>query len=510
MVFLIAGTVWLLSYFQQPIQVVWHNLYASVFETLPLSGSSSVSDPKGVPRTTSYGGKLQEAERLMDNEYYSLASVALFNAIKEKPNIIQPYLLLGEIYLRTKEFDKLDGLIAQIKQVFPERNEGFVLEVRKLIVQEKFEEATQMFQSFSGILPPELKFYQAVFLALQNNQNQTKKILEELNGYTVEKNEMLLSSTGTVAQDSNTVLTSPFSQRVTDMLLAYKNFDVLKEGKNAHLFILLGKALAQNNEAILAHNFADLAIKEDVSYIDAWILRGYTSFLLKDYPSAIEDLRHAHDMDSNRPQTNYFLGLALSQSGNTEEAIVFFEKILEHPFELSEDVKWKLVDLYAQTKKYEKILLLYKDLLNENTKLDQATSALHLLIDIISRPEIALDFTTKRYEKNPDDIFTLNIHGWALIANKKFDDAEKVLDHAKDLNPQNPQTLLNLGLLYESQGEIQKALDFYKQSYEFGKEGNADAIVNLAAQKYNILLEKKGSVLFTSPSVASDVPKSSP
>ena len=61
------------------------------------------------------------------------------------------------------------------------------------------------------------------------------------------------------------------------------------------------------------------------------------------------------------------------------------------------------------------------------------------------------------------------MHAWALIANKNFLEAENWLNAAKEIDPKNPRTFLNLGLLAEEQARFEDAKSFYKKSYELGK-----------------------------------------
>ena len=132
--------------------------------------SSSVGTKKleGIKRKTSYQGRLREAQKLIDHEYFSLATIELSSAIQEKPKVIDPYLLLGEIYIRTLDTNKLGNLIAQLKKDFSTSPDVVVLEGRKLISEEHFAEALEFFKKEGKDLSPELKFYHAVLLSLQN------------------------------------------------------------------------------------------------------------------------------------------------------------------------------------------------------------------------------------------------------------------------------------------------------------------------------------------------------
>ncbi|MCF7812512.1 tetratricopeptide repeat protein [Candidatus Gracilibacteria bacterium] len=479
LIFIFGAVIWI---FQDPFLQLLKQTTASTIQ---------VQEPQGIKRKTSYIGQIREAQKLIEHEYYSLATIELSSAISERPNIIQPYLLLGEIYLRQQEQEKLSNLIAELKNRFSSDPAIAVLEGRGLIAQKNFQEALQTLNALGDNLPPALKLYRAILLALQNNHTEAQEIIQQLTQVPVQEHELSIGSEG--VEDSfegEHFLTPEQAQKVQDIAIVYEEFDSLSEGKNPHLFALLAKALAQNNEAVLAKEFADVAIREDIQYIDAWILRGYAHLQLKQYTEALKDLQHAYEMDPLRPQTHYFLALALSETGHNEEAALFFEKSLQHDFEFSDEVRWKLIEIFGAQKKYDRVLELYEELLTAESEEEHFVSALHTAIDIVKKPELALEFSEKLVQEKPEDDFTLNMHGWALIANKQFLQAEDVLLKAEEINPQNPRTYLNLGLLREKQNLFSEAKEYYKKSYDIGKNGPPNTIVNLAAEKYNELLAR--------------------
>ncbi len=466
-------------------------VFQDKFTELFRSQSPLVSIKKGVERRISYIGRIKEAEKLMEHEYFSLATIELQTAIAEKPNLIQPYLILGEIYLRTLDLNRLENLITELKNKFPDDAEIAVLEGRKLITEKKFSEALVVLKLIDNDLPPALKFYHAVLLSLQNNHTKAKIILAELKDLPIDSRDLIVGKDGVESEVKNRNTLAPkLANKVTSFAKVYDDFSKLSEGKNPHLFALLAKSLASNNEAILAKEFAEVAIKEDISYIDAWIVRGYANLQMKETALALQDLRHAYELDPIRPQTHYFLALALYESGNNDEAILFFEKALEHDFEFSSEVRWKLIELFSKSKRYDRVLELYKELLDEDSNPKEFASALHTAIDILKKPEVALEIAEQLATNKPHDIFALNMHGWALIANKQFIQAEKVLKQAKKNNPNYARTYLNLGLLYEQQAKFLEAKEFYKQSYDLGKNGNETSLTNLAAEKYNELVSQ--------------------
>ena len=442
---------------------------------------------KGVLRRDSYLSRVREAKKLMSYDYYTLATVELLSAIKEKPNFLDSYLLLGEIYLRTNEPSKFNNLLVELKTRFPQSSGVAVLEIRKIIADGNFGEVLTRLELVEKPLSPEFNFYKAVLKALQNDHKTARQILRSLEILPIRKQQITL-----LKQDDKELIEEKISeglaQKVRGLIIAYKDFDHGVEAKQPHLFVLLGKNLAQHNEGHLAREFADVAIKEAPAYIDAWIVRGYANLLLQDFDAALKDLRHAYELDPIRPQTHYFLALALYESGNEGEAALFFEKALENQFVFSEEIKWKLVNIFGKQKKYDQVISLYKGLLNKNTEEGKFTSAMHQLITLMKNPEAALNLTNSLLIEHPNDVFLLNMNSWALMASKDFDKSMSALKKAEILDPINPRTFLNFGVLYETKEEFKLAKNAYKKSYELAEKSGEDRILNLAAQKYNDLL----------------------
>lgn len=444
----------------------------------------------GVPRQISYMGRLKEAQNLMNHDYFALASNEIAQALKQRPDHLEPYLILAEIYLRSGDVWKLENLILELEKRFPESQEILVIRTRQWIAARKFSEVLEIMNQREN-LPPELEFYKAVLLALQNNHVAAREILKNLQRLEVITQAPIVSEVGLIdPYENERVLTSQVAVKVKELSIVYEEFEALAEGKNAHLFAELAKVLATHNEGTLARELADTAIKEDVKYIDAWILRGYAQMLLRDFHLAELDFRQAYELDPLRPETQYFLALSLFEQKKLDDAALFFEKALDYDFEFSAEVRWKLLDIFATQQKYDQVISLYRQLLDYDTESEKFISAIHTAVDLLKQPTVALEFSTILYEQDPTDIMAANVHGWALIANKKYVEAGQILETARTADPQNPRTYLNLGLLFEEQHQFEAAKRYYKKCYELGKDlVEYNSVVNLAVDKYNQLIE---------------------
>lgn len=454
----------------------------------------------------SFQGKIQEAKDLIQNQYYQEATLLLSSAISTKPNLLEPYLLLGQVYTETQDEEKLKNIIEVLQRKFPNDLSIPILETKRLIMLGEFQTILNSFENQEN-LAPELAFYEATLLALQNNHEAAKEIYSEILDLDVEEQtediiaeEVLenteqegdaISNEDTLAPEPITEISQSLQDKTQALIDTYEAFDLVNDGENPHLFALFSKSLAQSRELHLAKAFAEEALKEDVKYIDAWVLRGYASLLLGQTDSALKDLEYAYEQSPERTQTHYFLGLAYAEIGKNKEAAQFFERVLETDYEFEDNLKEKLIDIYLEQKEYEKVIGLYGELLLENKNPKDHIPPLQMAIEVINKPEIALEFTKKLISQNPNDYLSYNFHAWALIANKRFTEAKESLNTSLELSQNNPGAYLYLGLLNEEQGKIPEALEAYKKSYDFGSQGPEIGITRLAAEKHNQLLEQK-------------------
>lgn len=501
--FVIAGSAWVMR--ASISELI--NPPASGIKAQPTEKLDEINAAKPqISRQISYLGRLKEARTLMEHDYFALASNEVAQALKQKPDHLEPYLILAEIYLRSGDVWKLENLITEIEKRFPGSPEILIIRTRQWIAARQFSKVLDIMKQAEA-LPPELQFYQAVLRALQNNHEGAREILKSLQKLDVATKEPIVSESGLIdPYEDEEVLPAAVAVKVKELSIVYEEFESLAEGKNAHLFAELAKVLATHNEGTLARELADTAIKEEVGYIDAWILRGYAQMLLRDYHLAEEDLRHAYELDPLRPETQYFLALSLYEQEKLAEAALFFEKALEYDFEFSAEVRWKLLDIFAKQQKYDQVIELYRDLLDYDTQSEKFISAIHTAVDLLKQPSVALEFSQILYDQDPTDLMAANVHGWALIANEKYVEAGQILQAAQEQDPQNPRTYLNLGLLFEEQDKLDEAKRYYKKCYELGKDlSEYNAIVNLSVDKYNQIIESERP---ESPAVPTNPPNS--
>jgi len=68
------------------------------------------------------------------------------------------------------------------------------------------------------------------------------------------------------------------------------------------------------------------------------------------------------------------------------------------------------------------------------------------------------------YSSGANRVHMLNVEGATLLANGRFDEAQKVLEQALALDPTHPEVLNNLAFVLQQEGQVDRALELYRRA----------------------------------------------
>lgn len=274
------------------------------------------------------------------------------------------------------------------------------------------------------------------------------------------------------------------AQRIID---AYREFDYYKDGLPVHLKTLLARSLNQINEPALAIWLLRDVLTEKTDYRDAWILLGYAYYNLQQFSLAEDAFYKAYELDTEKPETQYFLGLTYYALDNPNESERFFEYAVINGFEPRAQVYQKLSEVYLLNQNYKKAVSMYENYLalTPTAAAGDFTRPVQIYIDYLNEPTKALDLAKRIVALQPEDAMSYNLLGLAYLANKDYTNALVSLEKARVLDATLPALHLTFGKFYEAQGEIEKAKEQYKLAYEKGQD---QTVSNQAAELYNSLI----------------------
>jgi len=211
-------------------------------------------------------------------------------------------------------------------------------------------------------------------------------------------------------------------------------------------------------------------------------------------------------------QASFYLGKIEEKRGHTQKALAWFDKVAEGPlvFEsglsvvslLVKDRKFDEADtrlnllssqfpkqklriilmqagLYGQQEQYEKGFKLLTDALAGQPDQRDLLYTRALMAERINRPDVLEADLKKILAKNPDDAEALNALGYSLLDHDdRYVDAEKYLQHALKLQPNEAVIMDSFGWLQFKQGKLMQALDYLERAY--AKQQESEIAAHLA------------------------------
>ena len=218
--------------------------------------------------------------------------------------------------------------------------------------------------------------------------------------------------------------------------------------------------------------------------------RALTSAEVGEFDEMIEEARTLLELDESA-RTHTVLGRALSEKGESEEAVEHFERALEIDPQYAyahNNLGYEL----AQKGKTDEALSHYYAALESEPDLTLAHNNLGNLLLDLGRYEEAVSHFEHALRVHPYDEHAEYNLARALAEQGKFEQAIAHYVRAADNNPEDPKAPNNLGLAYAALGRSEEAIASYREAlrrdpgypnahnnlgYEFGKIGKIDAAI---------------------------------
>ena len=423
--------------------------------------SEKKTNPQEVYYT--YEERIERGDYYAQNAFLSLAVNEYTKASQIHPELAQPYYKLGKNQTLLNNFDKAQINLEKALEIEPDNEEFLIYLGKNYIKQTNFEKAKSLFQQRTS-QNPEITYYLALLDLLTNDNTSAQNKFKQI---------------------SNSTEDPKLKEKTANLLNSYDEYSLFKGGKEIHLRTLLAKSLNQVEEYEISLAILKEILNEKTDYRDAWILTGYAYLNLEKYDFALDSFRNAYDLDSEKPETQYFLGLTYFELNQIEDALTYLNIALKNGFEPQIQVKQKLGDIYLAKKDYEQAVEMFEEVLKlNNESVSTFIRPVWIYLDFLNAPEKALEIAQKAYQEHPDSAMTFNLLAWSHLGKEEYLKAEEYLQKATSIDPNLQAAWYNLGRVYEGLDEKDKALQNYQKAYEMGKD---TSIGNIAAKAYNEL-----------------------
>ena len=403
-------------------------------------------------------------------EGYIEKAITNYNsAISLNSNSSQPLVRLAEAYLTNNQPSQAKEAFEKAQLLNPESIEIKLGIARSYLDLKDFENAKDIVWQLD-ITNYDVKYYTGVILVLYKDFEGAKTIFEEIK---------------TLGPQTIPAANEILIAKAEKFLEKYETYSYFIQSESVYLETLLAKALTEVNEHQAAIRLIYGIIEEENNYRDAWIVLGYAYLNTNQPLDAIDALSQAKSLDPEKPETLFYLGLAYFADNDIDNAIYYIEKADKEGYEPKDQIDLKLGDLYSLKEKYNESAAKYEEVITKNpNNIDVFIKAIWINIDKLENPDKALELAQKTIQFHPEKAMSYNLAGWALTAQGEFESAENYLTQALKMEPNLDAANLNIGWLYEQQGSLTLAKEYYKKAYILG-QGNS--VANLAALRFNKL-----------------------
>jgi len=233
-------------------------------------------------------------------------------------------------------------------------------------------------------------------------------------------------------------------------------------------------------------------------------------YLQLNHDGKAEDIfKQLLDQPEWQNQARFYLGKIEEKREHTQKALAWFDKVTEGPFVfestisavslLAKDKKFDEADvrlnllseqfpkqklriilmqvgLYGQQGKYEKAFTLLTDVMAGQPDQRDLLYTRALMAERINKLDVLEADLKKILAKYPDDAEALNALGYSLLANAdRYAEAEKYLQQALNLQPNEAVIIDSFGWLQFKLGKLQQALSYLERAYAKQQEGEIAA-----------------------------------
>lgn len=407
---------------------------------------------------------IEKGNKLLEDGYIDSAIEEYLQAAQKNPTSASTIKKLADTYLKNNQAENAETYYRKAQELAPKSTEITMGIAKSLLNQGKYDEAKNIIWELP-IENLEARFYQGLTLIIYDKKEEAQKIFEEI--YTTEQK-----------------IDPKLKENVKLFLDSYTKFDYFTDSDPLFLDLMLASSFSMIEEYNTAIKLLFDIINQKNNYRDAWLVIGYSYLNINKNADAIEALLQAKELDQEKPETLFYLGLAYYANEETEKAIFYLEKAKTNGFKPIDIIDIKLAELYKVRKNFKKSAALYEKLIKTNKNLNLYAEAIKINIDELNDIQKAISLSKKAVTLFPESAMSHYLLAWAYLENSDFTQAKKYLSNSINLDPSLAEAYLGTGKYNEKLGNYVLAKEYYKQAFVLGK---GQEIATIAANNYNTL-----------------------
>jgi tetratricopeptide (TPR) repeat protein len=239
--------------------------------------------------------------------------------------------------------------------------------------------------------------------------------------------------------------------------------------------VLIGRGLGLLQEWELARVAFDSAVEADGKNAEAWAWLGEANY--QTGQEAGTELDRAVALDPNSSTVHGLRGLYYQRTGNFRSALTEFQAAAKID---DQNPAWQVSvgETYSKLGDLIRALEAYQSA----TKLAPEDAqywrmlALFCAQNNVNIKTIGIPAAQKAVILEKNNVASLDLLGWVLLLGERYPEAERQLNKALEIDPQNAMVHLHLGMLYLQLGNRDQAYQHFAAARDLGNP-DADAIL---------------------------------
>ncbi|MCP9762805.1 tetratricopeptide repeat protein [Lacihabitans soyangensis] len=434
---------------------------------------------------------------------YKEATNTIKKALKLKPNFVEGYLNLVDIYLiEGKESEALKTLadmeesmgsseqITQAKQtILLKQNkvdaalkEGkkmvktdpqYVLQQSSILISNsRFSEAAQMLKNAIDENPNFMEAYGllAETYAKQNNKQGTKDVLNSI----LAQNSLPYSlKANALGSYFSSLKNNTQTEDITDAL-NFCDQIIAKHPEEARTYVYKADLLVKSNQILAARDAYLNAIKYDKGIFEAWLAIVELDVKLAKYDDLLKHSEKATEYYPNHSYFWYHLGFAQIQTKNYSDALISLEEaqaLNTNNKELRHHINASMAEIYHQNGKLDKAKELFEQVLAENPNNEQALNNYSYLLATSKKDlDKAVVLSERLIKSYPNQAANYDTFAWVLFQRGEYNKANEAIELAIAKDKNGSESIFeHKGDILFKLGQTENAVSAWKKALELNK-----------------------------------------
>jgi predicted O-linked N-acetylglucosamine transferase (SPINDLY family) len=235
-----------------------------------------------------------------------------------------------------------------------------------------------------------------------------------------------------------------------------------KEKDSNDAKILLGIIFNLTKNEIKAIELFNQVLKAEINY-DALINKGHSYLNIANYKSALDNYMLCREIDSNKNNINFLIGICSVELNRIEDAIFFYRNEIkinpENVYAYN-----NIGEAYINIKEYSNAIMFLK----RAEKMDERNITIKFNIAKYYSEKLEIDSAFLYYEeiiKIDESNFNAKYNAGLLALNEnKYLEAEKYLKSALEINKNSCELYNNLGILYSKLNNNLESIKYFDMS----------------------------------------------